>query len=294
MQLIDLGKIVADPKQPRKYFDADKMHSLKESIKKKGIKVPLNVQDLGNGKYLLEDGERRFRAATELKLKEVPVVISKKTSDTERLVNQFHLQQQHEDWSPLEKAVAISDLSDELSLSVSETCKMLGLTDRDIKRFSAFVELVDKTSYSRSEIPLDYAQNFIGLRTLVEKIYFTVLNKEFDRNLKKKLEHRLIASVLDGTITKRGDIVRLKDTFTKNPKLVEKYLTDSKVSPASLYLTSGAQGATALRNAVLSAQYLTGNGEKFLKIKDVKINEDQLVKFKRAQKTLKSLIDLAE
>lgn len=66
---IPLKNIVPDAEQPRKNFDPERMADLIGSIKKHGIISPLQVQDIGNGTYLLEDGERRFRAATELGLK---------------------------------------------------------------------------------------------------------------------------------------------------------------------------------------------------------------------------------
>ena len=91
MESVLIGKIEADENQPRKYFAADKMHTLKESIKKHGIKVPVVVEPIGNGKYRLIDGERRFRAESELKLKVVPAIIEEPKNATERLIEQYQL-----------------------------------------------------------------------------------------------------------------------------------------------------------------------------------------------------------
>jgi ParB family transcriptional regulator, chromosome partitioning protein len=61
--------------QPRRYFAPEKMEQLIVSIEAHGILEPLIVRPLSNGDYELVAGERRFRAAKELGLTEVPIVI---------------------------------------------------------------------------------------------------------------------------------------------------------------------------------------------------------------------------
>ncbi len=61
--------------QPRRYFEPEKMKQLKASVEEHGILEPLIVRPLKNGEYELVAGERRFRAANELGLTEVPVVV---------------------------------------------------------------------------------------------------------------------------------------------------------------------------------------------------------------------------
>ena len=65
--LWETSLIQPNPKQPRKYFDPEKMQSLKESIGEIGILTPLRILPFNvSGFAKLIDGERRFRAATEL------------------------------------------------------------------------------------------------------------------------------------------------------------------------------------------------------------------------------------
>ncbi|OKH44153.1 chromosome partitioning protein ParB [Calothrix sp. HK-06] len=72
---IPLDKISLPPTQPRRYFDSEALRQLTESIKQHGILQPLLVRLVGKGKHELVAGERRYRAALEIGLKEVPVVI---------------------------------------------------------------------------------------------------------------------------------------------------------------------------------------------------------------------------
>ncbi len=70
-----LEQITLPPTQPRRYFDPEALKQLTESIKQHGILQPLLVRPVDGGKHEVVAGERRYRAATELALTEVPVVI---------------------------------------------------------------------------------------------------------------------------------------------------------------------------------------------------------------------------
>lgn len=74
-QTIPLEQISLPPNQPRRYFDSEALKQLTESIKQHGILQPLLVRPLDGEKHELVAGERRYRAAQEIGLKEVPVVI---------------------------------------------------------------------------------------------------------------------------------------------------------------------------------------------------------------------------
>ncbi|MBL1203520.1 MAG: ParB/RepB/Spo0J family partition protein [Nostoc sp. GBBB01] len=74
-QSMPLEQITLPATQPRRYFDPEALKQLTESIKQHGILQPLLVRPVDGEKHELVAGERRYRAATELALKEVPVVI---------------------------------------------------------------------------------------------------------------------------------------------------------------------------------------------------------------------------
>jgi ParB family transcriptional regulator, chromosome partitioning protein len=74
-QSMPLEQIILPHNQPRRYFDPEALKQLTESIKQHGILQPLLVRPLDREKHELVAGERRYRAAQEIGLKEVPVVI---------------------------------------------------------------------------------------------------------------------------------------------------------------------------------------------------------------------------
>ncbi len=74
--IVALVDIDEDPGQPRQEFDADQLQELTDSIAVAGIKQPLLVRPQGDGRYLLVDGARRFRAAAAAGLLDAPCVVT--------------------------------------------------------------------------------------------------------------------------------------------------------------------------------------------------------------------------
>lgn len=105
---IPLNKIVVSKHQPRRYFDPQAMESLIESIKENGVLQPILVRPLNN-KYEIVAGERRYRAALEIGLNDIPA-ISKEMTDIE--ASQYALTEnlQREDLNPVEETESILQL----------------------------------------------------------------------------------------------------------------------------------------------------------------------------------------
>lgn len=115
---IKISKIEPNPDQPRDYFDEDSLEELADSIKKNGMIQPITVVDKGEY-YMIVAGERRWRAAKQLGLKEVPVIIG---DYTEQQIMEISLIEniQREDLNPIEEARAYKKLQDALDLKQDE------------------------------------------------------------------------------------------------------------------------------------------------------------------------------
>ena len=124
---IDVNNISANPKQPRTVFDEDQLTELALSIKEVGLLQPPVVRSIGNGKYQIIMGERRFRAAKLAGLKSIPVIIRQTSDDQllrEALVENIHRSQ----LNPLEEGAAYQQLlndfnytHDELAVKLSKS-----------------------------------------------------------------------------------------------------------------------------------------------------------------------------
>lgn len=124
LQNISVEKINPNEEQARKFFDEDAIKELSESIKEYGILQPLVLKKNGD-KYLIIAGERRFRAAKEAGLKEVPALIkdvSQEDADKISLIENI----QRQDLNPIEEAFGYKSVMKEYSLTQEELSKAIG------------------------------------------------------------------------------------------------------------------------------------------------------------------------
>lgn len=120
---LPLELVRPNPNQPRRRFREEALRELVESIREKGLLQPLLVRPKGEG-YELVAGERRYRAALEAGLKEVPVLIRDLT-DREALEIALVENLQREDLSPVEEALGYQRLL-EMGLTQEEVSRRVG------------------------------------------------------------------------------------------------------------------------------------------------------------------------
>jgi ParB family chromosome partitioning protein len=109
VQTTAIEQIHLPAKQPRRFFDPDKLAQLVQSVKEHGILEPLLVRPLENGDYELVAGERRLRAAREVGLSAVPIVVHE-LDDRQALQVALLENLQREDLNPIEETDAVLDL----------------------------------------------------------------------------------------------------------------------------------------------------------------------------------------
>ncbi|EAG9260152.1 chromosome partitioning protein ParB [Listeria monocytogenes] len=143
VQNIAIKDIKPNPYQPRKIFDTKAINELRDSIKIHGVLQPIILRNTDKG-YEIVVGERRYRAAKEAKLKEIPAVVRDLTEE-EMMELSVIENLQREDLSPLEEAESYQFLM-----------KKLGLTQ---------AKLAERVGKSRP-----YIANFVRLLTLPEEV----------------------------------------------------------------------------------------------------------------------------
>jgi len=112
--------------QPRTTFQEAELEELAASIRAQGIIQPLVVSPLGNGRYAIVAGERRWRAAQLAGLERVPVHIRKVASNEELLQLALVENLQREDLHPIEEAEAYDQLRESFGLSQAEIGERVG------------------------------------------------------------------------------------------------------------------------------------------------------------------------
>lgn len=123
---VPIEKISIDPKQPRKTYDENHLRELANSIRMDGILQNLTLREK-NGGYLIICGERRYRAAMMLGLKEVPAKI-RDVSDEEALRMQIVENLQREDLHPMQQAEGFKVLIEQENMDVQEVANRVGKT----------------------------------------------------------------------------------------------------------------------------------------------------------------------
>lgn len=121
---VSLERIRPNPFQPRENFDKKRLDELISSIREKGVLQPVMVRRK-EGDYELIAGERRLRAAKELGMEEVPVIV-KDVSDVNVLELSLIENIQREELNPIEEAKAFKRLIDEFGFNQEEVAKAVG------------------------------------------------------------------------------------------------------------------------------------------------------------------------
>tara|TARA_Y100001970_G_scaffold73331_1_gene93042 strand:- start:1184 stop:2068 length:885 start_codon:yes stop_codon:yes gene_type:complete len=118
--------IVPNSNQPRQIFSDQNMQDLVDSISENGILQPLTVRLLSDDSYELIAGERRLRAAKQLKLKKVPVYVIDVQDDDEMLKLALIENIQRDNLSSIEEAEGYAILRGKYSISEADLAKKIG------------------------------------------------------------------------------------------------------------------------------------------------------------------------
>ncbi|MCS7232926.1 MAG: ParB/RepB/Spo0J family partition protein [Synergistetes bacterium] len=122
---ISIDSIVLNPYQPRKNIDAESLEELASSIKEVGVLQPIIVREIGENRYELIAGERRWRAARLAGLSYIPAMVVEAT-DKEALSFALVENLQRSDLNPIEEAYGYKRLMQEFDLTQEEIAQMVG------------------------------------------------------------------------------------------------------------------------------------------------------------------------
>ena len=196
---IDINKIEPNNNQPRKNFNEDKIHELAESIKQHGLIEPLIVQKEKKGFYTIIAGERRWRAAREAGVKEIPVVV-KDYSDQQVMEIALIENIQREDLNAIEEAEAYDRLIRDFNLKQDE--------------------VAERVSKSRVAIT-----NSLRLLKLDERVRKMIIEDKI-----KSGHARALLGVSDGDEQYKLAVMIFDNSMSvrETEKMVKKYLADKK------------------------------------------------------------------
>jgi ParB family chromosome partitioning protein len=140
INMLSIDSIEVNPFNPRTYFEEEALTELCESISQHGIIQPLTVRKLGNDKYQLISGERRFRASQLAGLEEVPAYV-RVANDQTMLEMALVENIQREDLNAIEVALSYARLIEECNLTQEEMSKKIAKSRSSITNHLRLLKL---------------------------------------------------------------------------------------------------------------------------------------------------------
>ncbi|WP_404382409.1 ParB/RepB/Spo0J family partition protein [Caenispirillum salinarum] len=143
-RLVPVGRLRSGRFQPRKEFDQQAIDDLAESIREKGIIQPILVRTHPDDPSLFEiiAGERRWRAAQQAQLHDVPILV-KAFTDREALEVALVENLQRQDLSPLEESEGYQRLMDEFQHTQDDLAKAVGKSRSHVANMMRLLALPD-------------------------------------------------------------------------------------------------------------------------------------------------------
>jgi ParB/RepB/Spo0J family partition protein len=146
---VDPRRIDPNPENPRLIFRSEELRALEESIDLQGILVPLTVYS-EKDRFVLLDGERRWRCAIKLNLPTLPVIIQPKPDRLQNIMMMFAIHNARKDWDPLPTAYKLRDLEAEYVHSYGRSpteiqlAELASISRGEVRRLRVLLSLPDE------------------------------------------------------------------------------------------------------------------------------------------------------
>ena len=165
VQHIPIADIEANPNQPRREFDVGGLRQLAASIEAHGIIQPITLRKVRASKFQIISGERRFRAAQQAGLTELPAYI--READDQSLLEMALVENiQRQDLNPLEVGMSFRHLMEECDLTQESLAKRVGMGRSSVANFLRMLELPEQLQgmLRAGQLGLGHAKAIAGLR----------------------------------------------------------------------------------------------------------------------------------
>ena len=202
---IRIESIEANPYQPRTRFDEDSLSELAQSIKTSGLIQPVTVRPVGNGKYQLISGERRFRAAQMAGLTEIPAFV--RTVDDALSIQMALVENiQRADLNAIEIALSYQMLKDECHLTQEELGAKVGKTNASISNYLRLLKLSTpvQVAVRDNQIAMGHARALVPVEDEAQQA--KLVQQIIKDQLSVRQTESLVKTVLEGTRNKKSKV----------------------------------------------------------------------------------------
>ena len=181
--------------QPRRDMSPDALEELAESIRAQGVMQPIVVRPLGEKRYEIIAGERRWRAAKMAELDTIPAVV-REVPDEAAIAMALIENIQRENLNPMEEAIALGRLKEEFGLTHQQVADAVGKSramvtnllrlmslEPDVKKLLEHGDL--EMGHARALLALDGNKQIDAARTVVAKGLSVRQTEELVRDYEK-------------------------------------------------------------------------------------------------------------
>lgn len=188
--MMKINDVEPNRDQPRKHFEEDALLELADSIKQFGILQPLIVQKR-NDYYEIIAGERRWRAAKQAGVKEVPVII-KEYTDQEIVEISLIENIQRENLNPIEEAQAYKRLLNEFRLKQDEVAERVSKSRTAVTNSMRLLKLDERVQQMIIDdmISTGHARALLAIEDKEQQ--YILANKVFDEKLSVRDTEKLV------------------------------------------------------------------------------------------------------
>lgn len=160
---LPVASIVANARQPRRRFDPAALDELTESVRRRGVLQPILVRPLGDGRFEIVAGERRWRAAQAARLHDMPVVV-RELDDATAFEVALVENLQRADLNPIEEAEGYARLSGEGGHSQAEIAGLVGKSRPHVANLLRLLDLSDEVRdlVRSGELTMGHARALVG------------------------------------------------------------------------------------------------------------------------------------
>jgi ParB family transcriptional regulator, chromosome partitioning protein len=213
--------------QPRKTFNDQNQKQLIDSIKSSGIIQPIIVRKADTG-YEIIAGERRWRAAQSIGLKDVPIVIREAT-DMQAAEISLIENIQREELNPLEEADAYVTLIEKFKLSQEEISSRVGKDRSTIANTIRLLKLPAKakTALTEKKISSGHARCLLACSSMEEQLAALALIIKKDLNVRET--ERLIQNAKKIRADKKQDVKKDRFLMDLERSLTSKFMAKVQI-----------------------------------------------------------------
>ena len=244
---IEIGKIVANPNQPRRDFNEEALQELADSIKELGVIQPITLRKMEDETYQIIAGERRFRASQLAGKETIPAYILK--ADDEDTMEMALIENiQREDLNALEIALAYQQLIEQHNLSQEQLSKRIGKGRATIANFLRLLKLPGTIQVALKEkrIDMGHAKTLLSLDSHSEQI---ALFHDIEKNGYTVREvEEMVRRIKDGGETKAT--AQKKSTDKKQDAVfhqLKKQLTNFFQTPVQMTCSAKGSGKISIK-----------------------------------------------